>query len=72
MAMQLTGTLHPPAGADPLVVIAAGAGWSFLALPVLVGAIALVAIAYCYHRAVSKRGYALGSWFLPSAKQESV
>lgn len=58
MAMQITGTLHPPAGGDPLVVIATGAGWSFLATPVLVGTIALVAIAYGYHRFVSRQEYA--------------
>ena len=28
-AMLLTGTLHPPAGADPIVVIFAGASWPF-------------------------------------------
>jgi CBS-domain-containing membrane protein len=29
-AMQLTGTLHPPAGADPIVVIMSKAAWSCL------------------------------------------
>jgi hypothetical protein len=29
-AMSLTGTLHPPAGADPIVVIFANASWPFL------------------------------------------
>src|SRR6478736_2002799 len=33
--MMLTKTTHPPAGADPLVVILAGSGWSFLFAPVL-------------------------------------
>lgn len=57
-AMQVTGTLHPPAGGDPLVVTAAGAGWSFLLTPVLAGSVALVLAAYAYHRLVSKREYA--------------
>lgn len=56
-AMQLTGTLHPPAGADPIVVMIAGAGWSFLLTPFLVGTIAIVMVAYVYHRFVSKRSY---------------
>ncbi len=55
--MQFTGTLHPPAGADPLVVIFAGAAWSFLGLPVLTGTVALVCLALLYHRLVSRRTY---------------
>ncbi|MCK9858963.1 HPP family protein [Paenibacillus sp. ATY16] len=46
--MQVTKTLHPPAGADPLVVILAGAGWSFLLTPVLAGALLLVGISAAY------------------------
>ncbi|ACS99269.1 HPP family protein [Paenibacillus sp. JDR-2] len=48
MLMQVTKTLHPPAGADPLVVILAGAGWSFLITPVLAGALLLVGISAAY------------------------
>lgn len=49
--MRLTGTLHPPAGGDPLVVLlGGGAGWSFLLAPVLAGAVTLVVIARAYHR----------------------
>ncbi|RJL20607.1 HPP family protein [Paracoccus siganidrum] len=55
--MQFTGTLHPPAGGNPLVVIMTGAGWPFLVLPVLAGTIALVALAWAYHRAISRRSY---------------
>lgn len=56
-AMQFTGTLHPPAGGNPLVVIMTGAGWSFLVLPVLAGALILLAMAWLYHRLVSKRAW---------------
>lgn len=59
MAMQATDTLHPPAGADPIVVLATGASWSFLALPILMGSIAIVAAAWAYHRWISGRGYPL-------------
>lgn len=55
--MQFTGTLHPPAGGNPLVVILTGAGWSFLALPVLAGTVLLVLVALIYHRAFTKRAY---------------
>lgn len=46
-AMQLTRSVHPPAGADPLVVMALGptVPWSFLVMPALAGALILVLIA---------------------------
>ena len=44
-AMQLTRTLHPPAGANPIVVIAAQAPFSYLVSPVLAGSLVIVAIA---------------------------
>jgi CBS-domain-containing membrane protein len=56
-AMQLTGTLHPPAGANPIVVILAKAGWLFLLTPVLAGTIVIVAVAFAYHRWGSRRAY---------------
>ena len=56
-AMQLSGTLHPPAGADPIVVLLAGAGWQFLLTPILAGTLAIVSAAFIYHRWVSKRSY---------------
>lgn len=55
--MQFTGTLHPPAGGNPLVVIMTGAGWSFLALPILAGTLTLLLVAFAYHRFVSKRAW---------------
>ncbi|WP_234464071.1 HPP family protein [Paracoccus caeni] len=56
-AMQFTETLHPPAGGNPLVVIMTGAGWSFLALPIIAGALILLLVAFIYHRFVSKRAW---------------
>lgn len=43
--MMLTKTTHPPAGADPLVVIAGRRGWSFLLAPVLIGSVLILAAA---------------------------
>lgn len=40
--MQLTRTLHPPAGADPLVIITTHASWDFIFVPVVAGAVLLV------------------------------
>ncbi|MBD3921933.1 HPP family protein [Paenibacillus sp. PR3] len=53
--MQVTGTIHPPAGADPIVVILAGAGWSFLFAPVLAGAVILVGLSALYRYMMKKR-----------------
>ncbi|MDC9594744.1 HPP family protein [Xenorhabdus sp. IM139775] len=48
MLMQLLRVVHPPAGANPLVVFLAGqdaVGFDFLFTPVLTGSLALVVIA---------------------------
>ncbi|MDE1147205.1 MAG: HPP family protein [Azospirillaceae bacterium] len=49
-AMALTDTLHPPAGADPIVVVMTGAAWPFLLMPILGGALLIVAMALCFRR----------------------
>lgn len=41
---------HPPAGADPLVVMMAGAGFDYLIFPTLLGSLALVLVAIVVHR----------------------
>lgn len=45
-AMQFFRVVHPPAGANPLVILIAGsAGFDFLLLPVLFGSLVLVGVA---------------------------
>jgi CBS-domain-containing membrane protein len=56
-AMRLTGTLHPPAGAVPIVIVAAGSPWWFVFAPVGVGAATLVLFAWFFHRFVSGNPY---------------
>ncbi len=56
-AMLVTRTTHAPAGANPLLVMLAGADWSFLVTPVLAGATTLVAVALLYHRCTGRRDY---------------
>ncbi|WP_462152875.1 HPP family protein [Pseudoalteromonas xiamenensis] len=43
-AMLITKTTHPPAGANPLLIMLSGQSWMFLLTPVLTGAIAIVLI----------------------------
>jgi CBS-domain-containing membrane protein len=56
-AMHLTRTFHPPAGIDPLVVVVHDMPWSFLLVPVAVGAALLAAFAWIWHNLVRH-----GSW----------
>jgi len=50
LAMYLTGTFHPPAGINPLLVVSGNLPWTFLFAPVLAGALLLTAFAYIWHR----------------------
>ncbi|KDM93567.1 HPP family protein [Photobacterium galatheae] len=42
--MLVTKTTHPPAGANPLLIMLTGQSWSFLITPVLLGAVVMVLI----------------------------
>jgi CBS-domain-containing membrane protein len=55
LAMYLTGTFHPPAGINPLLVISYNLPWSFLVAPVLAGAVLLAAFAWLWHRWFRRR-----------------
>ena len=48
--MLLTRTVHPPAGATPLVMVHAQVGWSAMWSPVLLGVLALVAVVMVWSR----------------------
>ena len=54
--MMITKTVHPPAGANPIIVILTGAGLKFVFLPVAIGSIIIVFFAIIYNRIV-KREY---------------
>jgi CBS-domain-containing membrane protein len=55
LAMYVTGTFHPPAGINPLLVVSNNLPWSFLFAPVLAGALLLTAFALVWHRWVRRR-----------------
>ena len=59
LAMYLTGTFHPPAGINPLLVVSGGLSWSFLLAPVLAGVVSLTAFAYVWHRWILRRPWPL-------------
>jgi CBS-domain-containing membrane protein len=62
IAMHLTGTFHPPAGIDPLVVVVNNMSWSFLLAPVGVGAVLLALYAYVWHNLVARGANKGDTW----------
>lgn len=55
--MQLTHTLHPPAGATPLVILTSSASWKFFFAPVLTGSLLLVLCAVVFNNLAHDRSY---------------
>lgn len=55
VAMHLSGTFHPPAGIDPLVIVLNGLSWDFLIVPVALGALMLALFAFAWHNLVGRR-----------------
>lgn len=47
--MLLTNTTHPPAGANPLLIMMTQQGWPFLFFPVLAGAVTIVIVGYYFN-----------------------
>lgn len=43
-AMLLSKTTHPPAGANPILIMLSGQSWGFLITPVLLGAMIIVLV----------------------------
>jgi CBS-domain-containing membrane protein len=60
--MQLTDTLHPPAGLDALLVVVAHPAWTFLLNPILAGAGLLIAFAYMFHWLAGLGRYPAKRW----------
>lgn len=53
VAMRMTNTMHPPAGIDPLLIVAEGLSPLFILAPVAVGSALLCAFALLWHRLFS-------------------
>lgn len=60
--MQLTRTVHPPAGSNPVIVMLSGASWPFLLTPTLCGALALVGVALIVNNLRTGRAYPTYWW----------
>jgi CBS-domain-containing membrane protein len=62
IAMHLTGTFHPPAGIDPLMVVVNNMSWSFLVAPVAIGALMLALFAFAWHNVVARGANRSDTW----------
>ena len=55
--MAIMGIIHPPAGANPIIIILGGYSWSYLVTPVLIGAVVIVLIGLLINNLRSTRKY---------------
>ncbi len=62
VAMHLTRTFHPPAGIDPLLVVMNSMPWSFLLVPVALGAVVLALFAFVWHLLVRRYAWPKRWW----------
>jgi CBS-domain-containing membrane protein len=63
LAMYVTGTFHPPAGINPLLVVSGNLPATSLLVPVLAGVVLLTAFAVVWHRFVRRQNWPR-SWLL--------
>jgi len=68
--MLITRTVHPPAGANPLIMVYAHAGFAALWQPVLVGVLGLAAVAYVWSRIVPRMVHYPVAWMARSPSSE--
>ena len=61
-AMHATRAFHPPAGIDPLIVVAQDMPWSFFIAPVAVGSLMLLAFAWLWHSLVRRDVWPVRWW----------
>lgn len=61
-AMHFTRTFHPPAGINPLLVVVNNMHWSFLVVPVAVGAALLTIFALLWHAALRRHSWPTRWW----------
>jgi CBS-domain-containing membrane protein len=62
VAMHMTGTFHPPAGIDPLVVVINNMSWGFLVVPIGIGAVLLALFAFTWHNLVAQGANKDDTW----------
>lgn len=57
--MMVTDTIHPPAGANPIIAILGAKGMSFIIMPVAIGAFFIVLFAVIYNKLLHRKYFSL-------------
>ena len=57
--MMVTDTIHPPAGANPIIAILGAKGMSFIIMPVAIGAFFIVLFAVIYNKLLHMKYFSL-------------
>ena len=57
--MMTTKTVHPPAGANPIIAILSAKGLDFIIMPVAAGAFFIVLFAIIYNKLLKRKYFTL-------------
>ena len=60
--MMATKTVHPPAGANPIIAILGAKGASFIVIPVAAGALFIVLFAIIYNKLLKRKYFTFKDW----------
>ena len=60
--MMVTKTVHPPAGANPIIAVLGAKGLGFILMPVAVGASFIVLFAIIYNKLLKRKYFAFKDW----------
>ena len=60
--MMATKTVHPPAGANPIIAILGAKGISFVLMPVAAGASFIVLFAIVYNKLLKRKYFSFKDW----------
>ena len=60
--MMVTKTVHPPAGAIPIIAVLGAKGLGFIVMPVAVGASFIVLFAIIYNKLLKRKYFPFKDW----------
>jgi len=60
--MMTTKTIHPPAGANPIIAVLGAKGLDFVVMPVAVGASFIVLFAIIYNKLLKRKYFTFKDW----------
>ena len=60
--MMVTNTVHPPAGANPIIAVMGAKGFEFVFLPVAAGASIIIIFAIIYNTTLKRKYFTFKDW----------